>query len=175
MHHLAEIDEIRIDHALIKVLIERWRPVTNTFHFPFGEATITIEDVAYIYGLPIEGEPVVGWTHPSVKIVSLCEDLLKMSPHLEVDTQGLCIKLKWIEDNLLPPDKKAKLSKEVDICNTRAFLFHLVAGQTFMNGSSTRGPTYLLELFRKFKPYAWGPTCLALEEGKWLDTNIIYY
>ena len=66
-------------------------------------------------------------------------------------------------------------SKEVEIYNTRAFLFHLVAGQFFVNGSDTRGPAYLLELFRKFKPYAWGPTCLALEEGKWLDTNIIYY
>ena len=132
MHHLAEIDEMRIDHALITSLIERWRHETNTFHFPFGEATITLEDVAYIYGLPIEGELVVGWTHPSVKVVSLCEDLLKMSPHPEVDTQGLCIKLKWIEDNLLPPDKKAKLSKEVEICNMRAVLFHLVVGQIFI-------------------------------------------
>eukprot|EP00268_Persea_americana_P001306 TRINITY_DN10390_c0_g4_i1.p1 TRINITY_DN10390_c0_g4~~TRINITY_DN10390_c0_g4_i1.p1 ORF type:complete len:143 (+),score=8.33 TRINITY_DN10390_c0_g4_i1:463-891(+) len=84
-----------------------------------------------------------------------------MTPHPEVATQGLCIKLKWIEDNFLPSEKKAKLSKEVEICNTRAFLFHLVARQIYMNGLGIRGPAYLLELFRKFKPYAWGPACLA--------------
>lgn len=33
IHHLAEIDKMRIDHALISTLIKRGRPVTNTFHF----------------------------------------------------------------------------------------------------------------------------------------------
>ena len=43
------------DIALIRALVERWRPETNTFHFPFGEMTITLEDVYMLMGLPISG------------------------------------------------------------------------------------------------------------------------
>ena len=60
LHHLADIDHMVIDHALITALIERWRPETNTFHLPSGEATITLEDVAYIYGLPVDGPLITG-------------------------------------------------------------------------------------------------------------------
>ena len=58
LSHLSEIDYMRIDHALISRLVERWMPETNTFHLPMGEATITLEDVAYIYSLTINGEPI---------------------------------------------------------------------------------------------------------------------
>ena len=55
LSHLSEIDYMRIDHALISRLVERWRPETNTFHLPTGEETITLADVEYIYKLPIDG------------------------------------------------------------------------------------------------------------------------
>ena len=62
LHYLAEIDRMVIDHALITGLVERWRAETNTFHFPSSEATVTLEDVAYIYGLPVDGPLVAGRT-----------------------------------------------------------------------------------------------------------------
>ena len=67
---------MRIDHALIAVLGKRWRPKTSTFHFPSGEATITLNDVAYIYGLPIDGPPVSGHTYTNYEIGDLCQELL---------------------------------------------------------------------------------------------------
>ncbi|KAL8493939.1 hypothetical protein ACS0TY_024917 [Phlomoides rotata] len=49
----------RLDHHLITALVERWHPETHTFHFPVGEVTVTLQDVAIIWGLYIEGEPVI--------------------------------------------------------------------------------------------------------------------
>lgn len=48
----------RIDHALICALSERWRDETHTFHFPPGEMTITLEDIARCWGLRVTGLPV---------------------------------------------------------------------------------------------------------------------
>ena len=46
--------------SLIAGLVERWRPETHTFHMPFGEMTVTLQDVSALWGLPIRGIPVGG-------------------------------------------------------------------------------------------------------------------
>ncbi|KAK5833470.1 hypothetical protein PVK06_017306 [Gossypium arboreum] len=48
--------DLRCD--LIFALVERWCPETCTFHFPCGECTITLEDVALQLGLPIDNSAV---------------------------------------------------------------------------------------------------------------------
>ena len=76
VHNLAEMEHIRIDHALTTTLIERWLPETNTFHFPSGEATVTLENVTYLYGLPIDGPIVTGRTFPNSLVSEVCLELL---------------------------------------------------------------------------------------------------
>ncbi|XP_049382704.1 serine/threonine-protein phosphatase 7 long form homolog [Solanum stenotomum] len=39
-------------------MVERWRPETHCFQFPFGEVTITLQDVHVMFGLHIDGDDV---------------------------------------------------------------------------------------------------------------------
>ena len=68
LHHLVDIMESEtkaINASLIAGLVERWRPETHTFHLPFGEMTVTLQDVSALWGLPIQGVPVGGISDPT--------------------------------------------------------------------------------------------------------------
>ncbi|RYQ88442.1 hypothetical protein Ahy_B09g095630 isoform B [Arachis hypogaea] len=62
LYHLTRLNTrwFWMDKSLVSVFIERWRPETHTFHMPFGECTITLQDVAYQLGLSIDGKAVSG-------------------------------------------------------------------------------------------------------------------
>ncbi|RYR53075.1 hypothetical protein Ahy_A06g027961 [Arachis hypogaea] len=64
-YHVSRIGVIRGFHPMLATLVERCRPETHTFVLPIGEVTGTLEDVAHIFNLPIDGEPVSGWTDSS--------------------------------------------------------------------------------------------------------------
>ncbi|PHT50915.1 12-oxophytodienoate reductase-like protein [Capsicum baccatum] len=53
------VGKIQLDHKLITAMIEQWRPETHTFHLPFGEATMTLQDIQILFGLCVEGDVVV--------------------------------------------------------------------------------------------------------------------
>ncbi|RYR63420.1 hypothetical protein Ahy_A04g021221 [Arachis hypogaea] len=44
------------DCAYCRAFVERWRPEMHTFHMSFGECTVTLQDVAFQLGLPVDGE-----------------------------------------------------------------------------------------------------------------------
>lgn len=70
---LSSLYEIRRNQSLILELVKYWCPQTNTFVFPWGEATITLEDVMILGGFSVLGEPVT---------LPLSKDLLAMEAKL---------------------------------------------------------------------------------------------
>lgn len=58
--HVLSIGHIPINHHLTAALEKRWRSETPTFHFPQGEATATLQDMALQLGLSIDGNVVTG-------------------------------------------------------------------------------------------------------------------
>jgi len=42
-----------IDHGLICAFVERWHEETSSFHLPFGEMTVTLDDVVCLMHLSI--------------------------------------------------------------------------------------------------------------------------
>jgi hypothetical protein len=54
-----------MDSATLMALVDWWRPETHMFHFSCGETIVTLQDVAMILGLPIDGTPVCGTVSPS--------------------------------------------------------------------------------------------------------------
>ncbi|RYR21836.1 hypothetical protein Ahy_B03g067147 isoform A [Arachis hypogaea] len=56
LYHLARLNDkwFILDEPLVSAFVERWRPETHTFHMPFGECAITLQDVAYQLGLPVD-------------------------------------------------------------------------------------------------------------------------
>ena len=47
-----------VDRALLSAWVDRWRLETHTFHLHVGEVTVTLQDVAMLFGLPLVGAPV---------------------------------------------------------------------------------------------------------------------
>jgi hypothetical protein len=52
------IKRLQYDHSLLTCLVDRWRPETHTFHFRWGEMAPTLQDVSFLLGLPLEGQPI---------------------------------------------------------------------------------------------------------------------
>ncbi|XP_025635527.1 serine/threonine-protein phosphatase 7 long form homolog [Arachis hypogaea] len=60
--HVTRLNDywFKLDEPLISTFVERWHPESYTFHMPFGEYTITLQNVAYQFGLPIDDHVVSG-------------------------------------------------------------------------------------------------------------------
>ncbi|CAN1249750.1 Serine/threonine-protein phosphatase 7 long form homolog [Linum perenne] len=127
---------------LVTALLERWRPETNTFHLLQGEATITLEDVEVLTGLPTRGRPVsVGYDARAADVI--CQELLGATPPPSRFT-GHQVKISWVKEQFdrLP----AGASADVITCYARAYAWVLVGAVLLAYRSGDLIPVHLLRL-----------------------------
>lgn len=157
--YLRLIPAISLDNPLISALVERWRRETNTFHFTVGEMSITLEDVGYLLGLPIDGDPVIGVTYTTCDAV--CSKYLGRTPD-SGSTSGGMVKLSWLKETFSKCPEGAPLD-EVER-HTRAYLLYLVGSTVFSTTTGNKVPVMYLPLFENFDQagrYAWGAAALS--------------
>ncbi|KAL4349784.1 hypothetical protein AHAS_Ahas10G0076600 [Arachis hypogaea] len=160
-YHVSRIGMIRGFHPLLAALVERWRPETHTFVLPVGEVTVTLEDIAHIFGLPIDGEPVSGWTDSSSDFVqSQSMAIFGRQPMLSRNSKSY-IKLGWVRSirDEEPLDTEESIMRYV-----RCQIFCLLGSTLFTNKSTAYAHAKYLPLLRDFErihTYSWGSACLA--------------
>ena len=91
--HVINVGKVNISQHLVSALVERWRTETHTFHFPHGETTTTLQNVALQLGLKIDGLPVTGFITDDIRVV--CQTLLGETPP-DKYVKGKMIYLTWL-------------------------------------------------------------------------------
>ncbi|XP_040957941.1 protein MAINTENANCE OF MERISTEMS-like [Gossypium hirsutum] len=150
--------DLRFD--LLSALVERWRPETHTFHFPCGECTVTLKDVAVQLGLPIDGSPVTrvsSFTDPA----AVCYQLLGESPE-DSDKYFSGIKFTWLKAKIR--QLSATATEGELMYAARAYIMHMI-GAVLMpdaNGDSVHlSYLPLLADLSTARSYSWGSVVLA--------------
>jgi len=90
---IAKLRHLKVDHALVTSLVERWRPETHTFLFPTDDCTITLQDISLQLGLNVDGLPIVGPTMFDWE--EMCDTYLGTTPVKGESLIGSQVKLKW--------------------------------------------------------------------------------
>ncbi|QHO18872.1 uncharacterized protein DS421_11g324180 [Arachis hypogaea] len=144
LYHLARLNSqwFWLDEPLVSAFVERWRPKTHTFHMPFGECTVTLQDVAFQLGLPVDGEAMSGCLGEFEKYMEggrpaweWFEDLFGERPPLNKVKQ-MTVHFTWFHERfrVLPPDA----SEDSNHIYARAYIMMLLSTQLFGDKSANR-------------------------------------
>src|SRR4051812_41869952 len=60
LYHYSVLGWMGFDWHLLTTFVKRWRSETNTFYLLVGEMTVTLQDVAFITGLCVNGSSMGG-------------------------------------------------------------------------------------------------------------------
>ncbi|KAJ4768959.1 Serine/threonine-protein phosphatase 7 long form-like protein [Rhynchospora pubera] len=172
LSHITKVKHVNVDMPLLKAMVEFWRPETHTFHFPVGEMTVTLQDVAFLYGLRSTGIPVRSntrgpWEEKIRANLYPHEDLgdwHRESSSREGDVVGNNIKLKWLRQNCGVAPQAGATDEELDRY-TRAVALELFGTLMFPDISQNSVPAYYLELvsgnLNEVPDFNWGGATLA--------------
>ncbi|KAL8530157.1 hypothetical protein ACS0TY_007286 [Phlomoides rotata] len=162
---------INPNRALIFTFVERWQPETNTFHMYFREMTITLDDVAYLTGLRVEGH-VTSFVadevddfeiEDSANLVARLLGVTYNDTKMEIETtRGSSVRLSWMRDRFMGHMTTGEPYKHYA---TRAYMLCVIGCILFTDKSGNRIGTHYLLLLDDLDHacgVAWGTCTLAL-------------
>ncbi|XP_016667649.2 serine/threonine-protein phosphatase 7 long form homolog [Gossypium hirsutum] len=158
---VAQIQYTVLRFHLISALVKRWRQETYTFHFPCGECTVTLEDVALQLGLPIDGSPVTGistFTDPD----ALCYQLLGDSPG-NGESYFSGVSFTWLKAKY--GQLSATATEGELMCVARAYIMHIIGGELMPDASNDKVHLMYLPLLADLSTvssYSWGSAVLVV-------------
>ncbi|QHO20595.1 uncharacterized protein DS421_11g339310 [Arachis hypogaea] len=170
LYHLARLNDrwFRLDEALVSAFVERWRPETHTFHMPFGECTITLQDVAYQLGLPVDGRYVSGCLSEFHVYIDggrpawvWFEELLGVVPPPS-QVQKYAVNCSWFQETFGECPEGA--DEDTVRRYARAYIMMLLGTQLFANKSGNRVHIRWLPFVARLEEvgtYSWGSAALA--------------
>nr|XP_025693072.1 serine/threonine-protein phosphatase 7 long form homolog [Arachis hypogaea] len=157
-----------VDEPLLSAFIERWHPETHTFHMPFGECSITLQDVAYQLGLPIDGEPVSGCLTEFENLMEqgrpawvwIRELFGELPPQNKVKQMTVCYTRFHERFRVLPADA----TDETVRIYARAYIMMLLSSQLFADKNANRVHLRWLPYLASLDDlgrYSWGSAALV--------------
>ncbi|RYR35130.1 hypothetical protein Ahy_A10g050267 [Arachis hypogaea] len=102
--HLTRLKNhwFRLDEPLVSAFVKRWSLEMHTFHLPFSECTIMLQDVAYQLGLPINRHELgcrrhsVTFYQETVRRYARAYIMMLFSTQLFGDKSGTCMHIRWL-------------------------------------------------------------------------------
>ncbi|KAI8538462.1 hypothetical protein RHMOL_Rhmol09G0105900 [Rhododendron molle] len=152
--YIRTLSPVRNDHAVLVALAERWRDITNTFHLPPGEMTVTPTEFMAITGLRVGGDPIPFDSGIHTDPVEL-EWFLGEVPRIEGGAARYAQFKKYLKKKVITEWEAEQMA--------RAYLLYLFRASLFPNRCSTVHLSYLSTLrdLRTTSRFDWGGAALG--------------
>ncbi|XP_058734224.1 protein MAIN-LIKE 1-like [Vicia villosa] len=152
-----------LDASLLLAFVERWHPKTSSFHLPFGEMTMTLDNVDVLFHIPIASTFFTPVYRDQGTVVRMVVDALEVD-EVEVlsefgDTRGFHLRMSWLRriyQELVHAERYQAAA--------RAYVLHLVACTLFADKSGVYVDVHYLSLFSALDTpcWAWGVAALTM-------------
>jgi hypothetical protein len=163
--HMVTRSTPNMNPAAITALVDRWRPETHSFHLWTGEMMVTLEGMAMILALPIEGASLCidtscdDWRGKMVDLIGKCpgDTLNKDGVKLRVAAGAT---FKWISDNFnsCPEDDDEDVVK----IYARVYVWYVITRTLFNDASGKTAHWHWLKALTVMdRKWSWGTAALA--------------
>ena len=153
-----------VNHAALTALVDRWRPETHSFHLPCGEMTMTLQDMAMISGLPINGQAVTGrvsvgnWRERTADLIGVQPEGPQEGKADTAKVRHSWLKLVRGNTNPCPQDANDVVVQQY----ARAYLWYVLTKVVFSDATGNSALWMFLELLNNWDTqYSWGSAALA--------------
>nr|XP_027193433.1 protein MAIN-LIKE 1-like [Cicer arietinum] len=153
-----------VDAGLVSAFIERWHRETSSFHLPFGEMTITLDDVATLLHISPNGKffdaPVNMSTNNAARAAHEYLGATWEESLAEINFNKCAqYRLQWLRDLY-----SRLIQTNQFECAARAYLLHLVGSTIFADKTHTRVEAKYISLFidlARCRHYSWAAAALV--------------